>query len=392
MTSKTTSPTDERAQSAARTADRLLSSWTGSVLFARAKGAVLTDLNGRDYVDFDAAGGALLLGHADERVVVAVNKAATRGASFAGPTEHDVRLAELITSRLPSADKVHLCSTADQARAWTLNLLRTATGRPRIISCTPAVAGADVIAAPYNDPDAVGRLLEEQAAQVAGVVLEPIATTGGLQLPDDGYLAALRQLGKQHEVPLVYDETVTGFRISPGGAAAVQQVWPDVVILGGALGGGLALAAVAGRRDLLRQGAQRGLAAAVRTPGLSLAAAAGLAVLQAISETGFYDTLEGLAEGFATSLAALTTDGGQPLGVTRVGSILSVALPAGAPGGDAPWSAFRDRLLGQGVWAPPRADEPWFVSAAHDEDVLRTAARAAGEALTEPGPPTEDEP
>jgi glutamate-1-semialdehyde 2,1-aminomutase len=422
------SPT-EKSEVAHKTALRLIPGGTNSpadasgtrppLFVSKARGALLTDLDGNEYIDYACARGALILGHADERVVVAIDKAASKGYSLGAPTESEARLAELLVSRLPKIDMVKVVNGTVEATGGAIRLARAFTGRERIvrfegcyhgpvdallggvayggaapnavhITGMPERATRDTFVLPYNDPDAVDTLFADQGDAIAAVILEPVAAHMGLIPPAEGTLARLRTQCDRHGALLIFDESVTGFRVGFGGAAARYDVTPDLVCLGPIVGGGLSLAALAGRKEIMGlSSSNEDLHLCHTLHGNPLAIAAGIATLQATAEEGFYETLEALASRLEEGLRAAAADAALPIRLTRVGSILGlfftdsdVSCFSSARLTDADrFAGYARSMLERGVFVTPDPLDCMFVSAAHTEEQIDQTIEAAHEAL-----------
>jgi glutamate-1-semialdehyde 2,1-aminomutase len=385
---------------------------------ARGKGSRLEDLDGNDYVDYVGSYGPMILGHADEQVVAAVSKAIHKGMSFGAPTEAETALAEMIVSGIPSVERVRFVSSGTEAAMSAVRLARGATGRSRIvktIGCyhghcdallvsagsgastlgvpsspgVPSGATGDTLLVPYNDLSAVEAALEKTDADVAAVLVEPIAGNMGVIPPAEGYLQGLRDLCDRTGALLVFDEVMTGFRVGWGGAQLLYGVTPDLTVLGKVIGGGMPVGAVAGGAELMDHLAPVGPVYQAGTlSGNPAAMAAGLATLRMCMEEGFYARLEETAAAVEEALAAAARDAGlaERVCLQRVGSMLCCFFTPGpvtsyddvaACDHDA-FAVWFHAMLEGGIYLPPSQYEANFVSAAHtDRDVERTAAAAA---------------
>jgi glutamate-1-semialdehyde 2,1-aminomutase len=386
------------------------------VFVARARGPFLVTADGRELVDYVQSWGASILGHAHARVVEAVQRAAADGTSYGAPTERETLLAEAIVDRVPSVEQVRLVSSGTEAGMTAIRLARGATGRSKIVKLAgcyhghsdallaaagsgvatlglPGSAGvtegtvADTIVLPYNDLAAVDAAFDAHGAQIAAVIVEPIAANMGLVAPVDGYLSGLRERCTRHGALLVLDEVVTGFRVGLGGAQALFAIDPDISMFGKVIGGGLPLAAVGGRAEVMANLAPVGPVYQAGTlSGNPLATAAGLAVLAELSEASYVE-LEQRAERLADGLTKAFADAGVAAQVARVATLVGVFF-ADAPVHDYASAQradhqryarlFHGMLDDHSVYLAPSGYEALFPSLAHtDELVDRTIAAAA---------------
>ena len=387
---------------------------------ARGAGAHIVDVDGHDYIDYVGSWGPLILGHAHPAVVVAVQRAVELGASFGAPTEAENRLAALIVEAVPSIEMVRLVSSGTEACMSALRVARAHTGRDKIIKfdgCyhghadgllvkagsggatfgvadsagVPAAYARETLVARYNDPESVRALLEANPDNVAAVIVEPIAGNMGVVPPAEGFLVALRDLTKAAGALLIFDEVISGFRASPGGAQALYGVTPDLTCLGKVVGGGLPIGAYGGPAEIMERVSPLGPAYQAGTlSGNPVAVAAGLATLTELASGDAYDRIERAAAALEEGYRGIIAEAGRPLSLNRAGSVMTLFFEGG-PIVDYESAARSDRgafadyfhaMLDQGVSLPPSQFEAMFVSAAHSEaDVDRTLEAARG-ALT----------
>jgi glutamate-1-semialdehyde 2,1-aminomutase len=389
---------------------------------ARGEGAYLVDTDGRRYVDYVQSWGASILGHAKPKVVEAVQRAAAAGTSYGAPTEREVELAEAICARVPSVDKVRLVSSGTEAAMTAVRLARGATGRAKIVKFAggyhghldallvaagsgvatfglPGSAGvtegsvADTVVVPYNDMPAVDEVFSGLGDEVAAVLVEPVAANMGLVPAADGFLAGLRRRCDEHGAMLVLDEVITGFRVGPAGAQGIYGVTPDLSLFGKVVGGGLPLAAVGGRADLMDELAPVGPVYQAGTlSGNPLATAAGLAVLSLLDDDA-YARLEVTATRLADGLAAVFERAGVTAQVPRARTLVGLFFSDrpvrdydGARAADhKAYASFFHGLLDGDVYFAPSGYEAIFPSLAHGDDELDRTLTVATDAANELG-------
>lgn len=387
---------------------------------ASAKGAVLTDVDGNRYIDYVCSWGALVLGHSHPSVVRAIKKASEKGTSYGAPHEGEISLAEEIIRALPWVQMLRFVNSGTEATMSAVRLARAATGRPKILKFdgnyhghadyllakagsgvatfglpdsagVPAELTQHTLVAPYNHVEAVENLFREAGEQIAAVVVEPVAGNMGVVPPASGFLQALREITQRYGSLLIFDEVITGFRVSRQGAAGLYNVTPDLVCMGKIIGGGLPVGAYGGRRDLMQMVAPLGPVYQAGTlSGNPLAMAAGLATLRELDETA-YEQLEARSGALQEAITQTTRKLGVPAQVNRVGSMLSVFF-TDRPVTDTESAMSTDRqlyarlfhaLLKRRVFLPPSALEAWFVSTAHTDAHIERTARAFHAALKE---------
>jgi glutamate-1-semialdehyde 2,1-aminomutase len=389
---------------------------------ARGEGAYLVDTDGQRYVDYVQSWGASILGHAHPKVVEAVQRAAADGTSYGAPTEREVELAETICARVPSVEKVRLVSSGTEAAMTAVRLARGATGRAKIVKFAggyhghldallvaagsgvatfglPGSAGitegtvADSVVVPYNDTEAVDEVFARLGDEVAAVLVEPVAANMGLVPAAEGFLAGLRRHCDEHGALLVLDEVITGFRIGPAGAQGLYGVTPDLSLFGKVIGGGLPLAAVGGRADLMDELAPTGPVYQAGTlSGNPLATAAGLAVLSLLDDDA-YARLEVIATRLADGLAGVFERAGVTTQVPRARTLVGLFFSDrpvrdydGARAADhKAYASFFHGLLDGGVYLAPSGYEAIFPSFAHGDDELDRTLSAATDAASHLG-------
>ena len=384
----------------------------------RARGARITDVDGNRYLDYVMSWGPLIHGHAPSDLTRALRAAAARGTSFGAPTELEVELGRLVCRLVPSVERVRFVNSGTEATMSAVRLARAATGRDRIVKfagcyhghadsflvaagsgamtlgvpTSPGVAratAADTLIARYNDVASVERLAKRHRGNVAAVIVEPIAGNMGVVPPAGGFLPALRQLCDADGILLIFDEVISGFRASKGGAQEVYGVLPDLTCLGKIIGGGLPVGAYGGRADLMDRVAPAGPVYQAGTlSGNPLAMTAGIWALEQLSDD-LYRSLARLGERLAGGLRGAAREADVPLTVNVAGSVLTPFFHPGPVTDDVSatasdtgaYAAFHQGMLARGIYGPPSQFEGWFLSAAHTERDIDRTIRAAHSAI-----------
>jgi glutamate-1-semialdehyde 2,1-aminomutase len=392
------------------------------VFFQRAQGAWFWDADGKRYIDYVGSWGPLVLGHAHPAVVEAVQRAASGGLSFGAPTEAEYELAFLLTRLLPSLELVRLVSSGTEATMTAIRLARGFTGRSRIIKfegcyhghadalLVKAGSGALTLGIPssagvppevtqhtlvldFNDLAGVQRAFAEQGAQIAAVIVEPVAGNMNLVRPAPGFLAGLRELCTRHGAVLIFDEVMTGFRVGARGAQGLYGIQPDLTTLGKVVGGGMPLGAFGGRREIMEKIAPLGPVYQAGTlSGNPLAVAAGLATLKAVQAPGFFEQLSQSTQALVDGLTGAARDAGVAFSGHSVGGMFGVYFSASAPASYAEvmradkdaFNRFFHAMLARGVYFAPSAFEAGFVSSAHTAADIAATVAAAREVFAAP--------
>ena len=394
---------------------------TDPFFVTNAQGATITDSDGNSYIDLVQSWGALLFGHAHPQIVQAVSEAASKGTSFGTPSELEVELARLVIQLVPNIEKIRFVSSGTEAAMTTVRLARGATGRNKIVKFAgcyhghvdsllaeagsgvatlgipgtpgvPASVVADTIVVPYNDLDAVQAVMEQLGTEIAAILVEPVAANMGLVTPAEGFLQGLRALCDETDALLIFDEVITGFRLGPGGAQERFEIAADLVLLGKVLGGGVPVAALAGRADLLDRLAPEGpIYQAGTLSGNPLAMAAGVATMGLItSDPGLYERLQETGRSLARALVdAADLAAKVPMAASAIGGLAGfffsedeVVDYEGAKATDEQvYARFFQLMLERGVYLPPSRFEALFLSAAHTEDHIDRIAEAAADSL-----------
>ena len=381
------------------------------------RGSHVTDVDGNEYIDLICSWGPLILGHCHQAVEEAVLEAVRHGLSFGAPTEIEVKMAELVT-KMTGTEMVRMVNSGTEAVMSALRLARGATGRSKIIKFAgcyhghsdsmlvkagsgaltggapdsagvPAEMPADTLTARYNDAASVRALLEANPGQVAAVIVEPVAANMGVVPPQPGFLEALRGLCDAYGALLIFDEVITGFRLSAGGAQRHYGVHADLVTYGKIIGGGMPVGAYAGSRKLMEQVSPLGAVYQAGTlSGNPVAMAAGLAQLEILENNpDIYTALERKGKRLQEGLQEIFRKAKVPAQVNRAGSILTVFFSkTPVTGYDQARACDLERfakwyrgLLEHGIYAAPSQFEAMFLSAAHQEEDIDAILVAAEE-------------
>lgn len=389
-------------------------------LFAtHAQGPWIFDEAGRRYVDLIGSWGPAIVGHAHPEVVTAVQQAAARGLSFGASTVAEAQLAELIHGRIPLAEKVRFVSTGTEACMTAVRLARGATGRDIVVKFAgcyhghsdallaaagsglataalpgsagvPASATSTTLVLPYNDEDALRLAFTEHGAQIAAVITEPAAANMGVVPPNPGFNAALREVTDEYGALLIFDEVLTGFRVSETGWWGIEaDVDPDLFTFGKVAGGGMPLAAVAGSAELMDLLAPVGPVYQAGTlSGNPVATAAGIATMT-LADADVYQRVDDTSSVLSGIVTRALSEVGVPHRLQTAGSLFSIFFGVENPVTDyasaqrqntSAFGVFFRAMLDEGVLLPPSGFEAWFVSAAHDDATLEVFEAAVGQA------------
>ncbi len=388
----------------------------GDPLFIeRAQGPHVFDADGNQYIDYVQTWGPAILGHAHPDVVAAIVEQAGRGTSFGAPCTLEIELAELVSQAVPSVEKVRFVSSGTEATMSALRLARGVTGRDGIVKCegcyhghadsllvkagsgvstlglpdspgVPADLAKHTYNVPYNDADALEKLLADAQGKIACVILEPVAGNMGCVPPTNNYLRKVRELCTAHDVMLIFDEVMTGFRVALGGAQAHFGVKPDITCFGKVIGGGLPVGAFGASANVMSQLAPEGpIYQAGTLSGNPLAMAAGLATLKPLFDNGVYEQLSAHATQLWRGIVERAQDVGFDAVGTSVGSMFSVFFADAVPhnfqdvkaSNAERFKKFFWGMLEHGVYLAPSAFESGFMSLAHGEqEIAKTLAAA----------------
>jgi len=391
------------------------------LFIAAAKGSKIYDIDGNEYIDYVCSWGAMVVGHAHPAVIKAVREAAKKGTSFGAPTLAETALAKKVTAAFGSIEKVRFVNSGTEAVMTAMRLARGYTGCDLIIKMTGCyhghsdpllvAAGSGVaetaivssagvpetiaeltIVIPYNDIEAAKAAFRKHRGKIAAVLVEPVAANMGVVPPVDGYLQKLRQLCDEGRAFLIFDEVITGFRVARGGAQELYDVKADVTCLGKIVGGGLPLAAVGGRADIMDMLAPLGPVYQAGTlSGNPVATAAANATLDILKNRDCYRKLETSAALLQEGLADAARKAGVAITINRVGSLMSCFFTEGSVRNFADVRAtdikrfkrFFAEMLRQGIYLAPSAYEAMFVSLAHSKKDIERTIEAAGSSLRE---------
>lgn len=398
----------------------------GTPLFIRsARGATITDVDGRSFIDYVGSWGPMILGHADEEIIEAISAVAANGTSFGAPNELEVELAEEIVAAVPSVEMVRMVNSGTEATMAAIRLARGATGRDKLVKfegCyhghadsllvkagsgvatlglpdspgVPAALAAHTLTVPFNDANALADVFE-QHQDIAAVIIEPVVGNMGCVPPAQSFLNAVRELTSAHGALLIFDEVMTGFRLARGGAQELYDIRPDLTCLGKIIGGGLPVGAYGGSRELMRHIAPAGsIYQAGTLSGNPLAMTAGLITLRKLRDKNIYQTLEQRSAALVDGLSQAATEAGIVTTTNRVGSMLTTFFTEGpvtnwtsANQSDRErYGRFFHAMLDEGVYLAPSQFEAGFVSIAHTDEIIgRTieAGRRAFKTLGEKG-------
>jgi len=392
----------------------------GAPFFTKsAQGATLTTVDGKELIDFVCTWGPAIHGHNHPRIKAAIAAALDKGTSFGTPNPYEVEMAELIVDFFPSIKKVRMCSSGTEATMSAIRLARGFSKRDKIIKFAgcyhghsdsllvaagsgalthgnpdsagvPAAFARETVVLPYNDTAALDAAFAANPGQIACVILEPYIGNVGFIKPDAGYLQHVRQVTAANGTLLIFDEVMTGFRISRGGVQQVERIVPDLTCLGKIIGGGLPVGAFGGRADIMDHLAPLGPVYQAGTlSGNPLAMAAGIAQLRLLDEVKPYARLDALGRQVCTAALAAAKAKGLPLQAPQAGSMFSLFftpnvvrdMPTALAADAKLFGRFFHACLADGVYLPPSAYESWFLSTAHEGPAIDRACEVITKAI-----------
>ena len=374
----------------------------GTPLFiSKAKGAYLYDADGNKYIDYIASWGPMILGHAYEPVVKAIQEKVAGSTSFGAPTELEVEMAELICSMVPNVDLIRMVSSGTEACMSAIRLARGFTGKNKFIKfeghyhghadsflvkagsglatfdiqTVPGVTAGvaqDTLTCAFNDPEAVRQLVKQYRGEIAAIIVEPVAGNMGCVLPEKGFLEELRSICDAENMLLIFDEVMTGFRLAPGGAQEKLNIRADLVTYGKVIGGGMPVGAFGGRREIMEQIAPLGKVYQAGTlSGNPIAMIAGLTTLKILKENPqIYSELEQKTMHLKEGLQKALEKKESPFVINQTGSMISIFFTdqpvkdfaSASTTNTETFQKFFHSLLDQGIYLPPSAFESWFLN------------------------------
>ena len=399
---------------------RAFKSVGGTPLFIKkAKGAYLYDEDGNKYIDYINSWGPMILGHAYEPVVKAIQEKALDSTSFGAPTELEVEMAELIKSMVPNVDLIRMVSSGTEACMSAIRLARGYSGRNKIIKfegcyhghadsflvkagsgvatfniqAVPGVTNgvsADTLTAPYNDLYAVQKLVAKN--EIAAIIIEPVAGNMGCILPEPGFLEGLREICTDEKIILIFDEVMTGFRLAPGGAQERLKIDADLITYGKVIGAGMPVGAFGGKKEIMQHIAPLGNVYQAGTlSGNPLAMIAGYTLLRELKNNpAIYQQLEEKGTYLKEGLQKVLEDAAIPFVINQMGSMISIHFSknpvidfaSASAANNSFFNKFFHAMLDRGAYLPPSAFESWFLSNALTQEDLDSTIRAAKESLS----------
>ena len=389
------------------------------IVMERGQGAYFFDVDGNQYIDYLAAYGPIVTGHAHPHITKAVTRAAETGLLFGTPTPHEVKFAKMLQEAIPSMEKIRFMNSGTEAVMTTIRVARAYTGRNKVIKFAgcyhghsdpmlvaagsgpstlgtpdsagvPAVIAADVITVPFNDLNAYKDALDKWGDQVAAVLVEPIVGNFGIVEPVEGFLQGVNDLTHAAGALVIYDEVITAFRFTYGGAQDLLGVYPDLTALGKVIGGGLPIGAYGGRKEIMDQVAPVGPAYQAGThAGNPASIQAGIACLEVLKQEGVYDHLDKLGALLENGILEAAAKYNVPITINRLKGALTVFFTTEkvynykqAESTDSEmFGRFFKLLVEQGIMLAPSKYEAWFITIAHTEEDIEATLHAVDQAF-----------
>ncbi len=386
------------------------------IFIQSAKGAYLYDTDGKRYIDYVGSWGPMIAGHAHPKVIEAVQKAAVNGLSFGAPTVLETQMADKICELMPSIELVRMVNSGTEATMTAIRLARGYTGRDKIVKFTgcyhghvdsllvkagsgvvtlglpnspgvPSSLAEHTISINYNDIEQVKSVFSEIGSQIAAIIVEPVAGNMNCVLPVPGFLQGLREICDEYASVLIFDEVMTGFRVALGGAQSIYQVKPDLTTLGKVIGAGMPVGAFGGKREIMEHIAPLGSVYQAGTlSGNPVAMAAGLALLDIISEPNFYQVLAAKNQKFVADFLAKAKSADIPMAGVSIGGMFGLFFTKAdklenfeqvSTCNVERFKKFFHAMLEKGIYLAPSAFEAGFISSAHTEEDIQATLFAA---------------
>jgi glutamate-1-semialdehyde 2,1-aminomutase len=392
------------------------------IFMQRAKGAYLYDADGNQYIDYINSWGPMILGHAYEPVIKAIQEKILESTSFGAPTELEIKVAELIKSMTPNVDLIRMVNSGTEACMSAIRVARGYTGRNKIIKfegcyhghadaflvkagsgvatfniqTVPGVTAGvanDTLTAPYNDLESVEQLVKQHKDEIAAIIIEPVAGNMGCIPPVEGYLEGLRTICDREGIVYIFDEVMTGFRLAAGGAQERLHVDADLVTYGKVIGAGMPVGAFGGKREIMENVAPLGKVYQAGTlSGNPIAMIAGYTLLNVLNENpSIYNSIDEKTNYLRNGLNEVLTEWGRPYKINQLGSMISIHFSENeinnfddaSRADNAFFNKFFHAMLDRGIYLPPSAFETWFISDALTQEDLDKTIEAARDALKE---------